>query len=134
MLNRVIFECIRSLRGIGGPGDPKQYGEMAKRLLDGGADPDVWSADGSVTPIHVAAEFGQTEVVIEIMKDGGSVEKRLRPGNVNLRDGRGRTAATIATEHKMTDLASLLSSSQVTQNKRIVRTKPMKSNSRAKRK
>ncbi len=60
---------ITALQGVAYKG----YAELAKILLENGADPDVADANGT-TPLIYAVQFGHIEIVEELLKNKASIE------------------------------------------------------------
>ncbi|HTX92991.1 MAG TPA: ankyrin repeat domain-containing protein [Anaerolineales bacterium] len=85
------------------------YIDIAYRLLEAGADPNVQQVDG-LTPLHYAAQNGQVDMIRILLEYGA---------NLPVQDKNGKTALDLATEkgHKM---AAMLLRSGITKRFRKV--------------
>ena len=59
--------------------------EMAKCLIDNGADVDMKSTSDGATPLHLAAIYGEIEIVKSLIDNGAHVDLKDKDGETPLR-------------------------------------------------
>lgn len=71
---------------------------IAKMLIEGGAHADVLQY-GAITPLHLAAQHGNIELIVTLLEQGA---------NISLQTSSGQTASDLAAERGFLEIAEIL--------------------------